>query len=365
MSDGAHAVIADIMTAISNCALYEKSHPSVSLLSERVVDRIGPLFLEDSLSFTILGDTLYLNDAPLPPRSSHIHAFIRRLKRKGIGKVAIRRGVTPGEMQEFIGQIALADAVSDKYPHIAAGVLEVRSDSGTGDTGVAMRENVEKVTEVYHGVSRFKKLDIVGLEDVVMNFLSTMKREANILNLLCPVKTYSEYTYTHNTNVAVLSVFQAEGLGLSGDVLRDIGLAGLLHDIGKMSVPREIIEKETSLDEREWTEVKMHPVRGALQLAQMADCPKLALFAALEHHMRFDGTGYPDTKKRGRKQHLVSQIIAISDFYDALRTERAYRASQAPQAIIGMMLESSGRLFNPLLVGNFIAAMRKSGVVNW
>jgi response regulator RpfG family c-di-GMP phosphodiesterase len=77
--------------------------------------------------------------------------------------------------------------------------------------------------------------------------------------------------------------------------------------------------------------------------------------------MKFDGSGYPDTKRRGRKQHLISQLVTISDFFDALRTERPYRKALDVQTIIGLMKESAGRDFNPLLIDNFLNALKRIG----
>ena len=134
------------------------------------------------------------------------------------------------------------------------------------------------VREVYEGVSPFKKLNIAGLEEIVVNFIVTFRKEVNILKLISPVKSYSEYTYTHATNVAVLTMFQAETLGGIRDILlRDIGIAALLHDVGKLFISKEILEKKGTLDQREWQEIRLHPLYGARYLAKVdgsyASCP--------------------------------------------------------------------------------------------
>ena len=150
---------------------------------------------------------------------------------------------------------------------------------------------------------------------------------------------------------------------MKNEIIHDIGLAGLLHDVGKMFVAKEVMDKESKLSNAEWENMKKHPVYGAMYLATLPDMPKYALIAAYEHHMKFNGKGYPDTKRKGRTQHIISQIIAISDFFDALRTERPYRKSFEIPAIIGMMTESIEKDFNPLLVENFSNALKKAAVV--
>ncbi len=221
-----------------------------------------------------------------------------------------------------------------------------------------------QLESIYDGVSRFKRLDMVGLEDVVVSFISTLRQEANVLKVVSPIKSHNEYTYAHNTNVAVLSIFQAEALGVKHDLLHDIGMAGLLHDIGKMFVSGNVLEKEGKLSEEEWTEMKKHPAYGAMYLATLPDIPKYALIAAYEHHMKFNGQGYPGTKRKGRSQHIISQIIAVADFFDALRTDRPYRKSLDLPVIVGLLNDSSGKDFNPFIVENFIRSLNKANILS-
>ena len=124
-------------------------------------------------------------------------------------------------------------------------------------------EQVEKLKEIYHTVSPFKKLRITDLEAIVARFVATISREISVLKLLSPVKSYSNYTYVHSINVAVLSIFQAESLGLRGKVLHDIGLSAVLHDVGKLFISKEILEKKGKLDEQEFAEITHHPSYGA------------------------------------------------------------------------------------------------------
>ncbi len=191
------------------------------------------------------------------------------------------------------------------------------------DVDALVRENVGKVKSLFHGMNKFRRLEMVSLEDAVIAFIATLKREINVLRVISPVKSYSEYTYVHATNVSVITLFQAEALGMKGENLHDVGIATLMHDVGKMFVPKEVLEKPGKLNDEEWNQMKQHPVAGAKYLSALPDVPKLAMIAAFEHHMKFDGHGYPGMKRTGKKQHIVSQMVAIAAFFfDALRTER-------------------------------------------
>ena len=356
--------IADIMIAISNCTLYRKEHPAVLQLCERAYCRLDALYAEDTFSIALLDDSVHVNGQPFSERSLHVKNFIKRLRRKEIEKIIISRGVTADELVDFIAEIALSGRITGTYPHIVWGIIEVKLGSGAGaDVSSVMGENVEKLKGIFHGVSRFKRLDMVGLEDIVVSFIATLRQEVNILKVISPIKSYSEYTYTHNTNVAVLSIFQAQALEFRNEILHDIGLAGLLHDVGKMFISKEVLEKQGKLTDSEWEEMKKHPTYGAMYLATLPDIPKYALVAAYEHHMKFSGSGYPSTRRKGGRQHIISQIISISDFFDALRTDRPYRKSVDPLSIIGLMTETSGKDFNPYLVENFVRSYKQVAAV--
>ncbi len=293
-------LISNFMTALSNCTLYSKEHPSVYNLSERSVAILDELYKEDRFSMAVLGERLIVNDAPFAEKSIHVNGFMTKFRRKGIEKISIAKGVTPEELRDFISEMALSDKITGTYPHIASGIVEVNLKAEGYDLSSVMEENRGKVKEIFQGMSRFKTLDMVGLENVVISFISTLKQETNILRVISPVKSHSEYTFTHATNVAVLSIFQAESLGLKGEVLHNICLSGLLHDVGKMFISTEVLDKQGKLDEKEWDEMKKHPAYGALHLTKLPDVPKLAVIAAYEHHMKFDGNGLSSDKKKGQ-----------------------------------------------------------------
>jgi putative nucleotidyltransferase with HDIG domain len=214
--------------------------------------------------------------------------------------------------------------------------------------------------EVYNSVSPFKKLHIAGLEEIVMSFILTFRREMSILKLISPVKSYSEYTYTHATNVAVLTMFQAETLGARDDLLRDIGIAALLHDVGKLFISKEVLEKKDTLEEREWQEIRMHPLYGAKYLAKIDGLPRVVPIVAMEHHMGYGSRGYPKPRVSGKKQHICSQMVTISDFFDALRSRRPYREPLEIREVISLMEKDSEGLFNPFLLNNFVGSMCKA-----
>ncbi len=356
------ALVTYFTTAISNCSLYSPEHSIVRNLAEKAVGIIHELMgEEDSMEIMIIEKELVFDKEPLKDKSLHIINFIKKVRRKGLDKIIFKKGVEAQEVAKLIGDISHMSGVVSTYPHISTGIVEIRLGAGTGfseDEIEAFRnEQVNNVKEVFGGVSRYKKLDVAGLEDIVLNFVSAFQKEVNILNIMTPFKSYTEFTYTHAANVAILTLFQAEALGMKGDALHDMGIAALLHDVGKMFVSNEILEKKGKLDKEEWEEMQKHTLYGARYLLGMDDCPQIAVPAALQHHLRFDGKGYPKTSLVKQEQHISSQIVTISDFFDALRCKRPYKKDFEVIEILSMIREGIGTTFNPMLANNFINAL--------
>lgn len=351
--------ITTLTIAISNCSLYSKEHELVEEYAKKVMSAIEML-IKERIEIMMIEDDLIINKIPVRDAGLHGIKFVRRLKRKGISRVDLLKGVTLSEIKQFIIDMSETEREPSKYPHIKTGTIDIHLDEqrskdfDIGELSHFTSEQIHMVKEIYYSISPFKKLKVAGLEEIVSNFILTFQREVNVLKLLSPVRSYSEYTYTHATNVAVLSMFQAESLGFKGKLLHDIGISGLLHDVGKLFISKDVLDKKGSLDEDEFAEMKRHPLYGAVYLARIDGLPRLAPVIAFEHHLKYDGTGYPKLNIISeRKQHICSQIVAISDFFDALRSSRPYRRSLDVKEILALMKKDAGKDFNPFLRDNF------------
>ena len=357
--------ISIFQSTISNCSLYSKEHISVDEMTQKSLSLLNELFTErESLKIMIVEDDLIVNNNPLRDIGIHGLNLIKRFKRKGISRVDFLKGITFSELKRFIIDISETDKEVKQYPNIKTGIIDVRLGGLKVDADFDIEslphftsEQIETVKEVYHNISLFRKLNTAGLEEIVVSFIVTFRKAANILTLISPVRTYSEYTYTHATNVTVLSMFQAESLGAKDELLRDIGIAALLHDVGKLFVSKDILEKKGALDEIEWAEIRRHTLYGARYLAKIDGITRLAPIVALEHHLRYDGQGYPKLNASEKKQHICSQIVEISDLFDALRSRRPYKRSWEIKEILTLMKTNAGKEFNPFLVDNFSRIM--------
>lgn len=354
--------ISVFQTTISTCSLYSKNHISLDDMTQKAFSILNELLTEqDSLKIMIVENDLIVDNNPLRDTGIHTANLIKRFKRKGISRVDFLKGVTFSEIKQFIVDLSETDKGLKTYPNIKTGVIDVRlgglmvdADFDINDLPRFTSEQVESVKEVYHDISYFRRLNTAGLEEIVVNFIVTFRKAANILQLISPVRSYSEYTYTHATNVAVLSMFQAESLGVTDELLRDIGIAALLHDVGKLFISNEILEKNGPLDKDEWDEIRRHTLYGARYLTRTDGLTRLAPIVALEHHLRYDGQGYPKLNVTSKRQHICSQIVAISDFFDAMRSRRPYRRELETKEILSLMKTNADTEFNPFLLDNFL-----------
>jgi HD-GYP domain-containing protein (c-di-GMP phosphodiesterase class II) len=146
---------------------------------------------------------------------------------------------------------------------------------------------------------------------------------------------------------------QAEALGFPGHHLYQIGIAAALHDVGKLFIAPDIINKPGKLTPTERKVIETHTVKGANYILGLNQIPKLAVLCALEHHMKYSGGGYP-VMGNNWQPNVASQMIAIADVFDAMRSRRSYSEPKPMETIVKVLQEESGTTFNPQLVGNFL-----------
>ena len=205
---------------------------------------------------------------------------------------------------------------------------------------------------VWNSASTERHVDATVAKTMVDGLAQAVSQNRTALLALTTLKNYDNYTFTHMVNVSILTMGQARGLGIDGPLLREFGLAGLMHDIGKVRTPLEILNKTSKLTDDEFTIMKRHPVDGAEILRATPDMPALAPVVAFEHHRRLDGTGYPDIMRDSL--NLATMLCSIADVYDAMRSQRPYQQAFPSDRILVVLKQSDGRQFDQHLVRRFV-----------
>ena len=360
--------------AISNVFLYSFDHPQVSNLCAKGILSLKEAMGNDpEISFMVIDGEL-IHDGILLKKSMYFARLAQLLANRGIGSVRITRDVGTAEMEGFILNLAKKGSKHDPIyssPNIHLGKMEVRR-AWPGDTELAAADTpkgpgspemsgdeIAKLMEIYEEVQKHKKLKVVGIHEIVNGIVDILNQGITPFLGLAPLRSTDEYTFAHSIDVCSLNIAQAMGLGIEGQPLYDIGIAAMLHDIGKLFIPVEIINKPGSLDKKEWSLMKEHPIRGAEYLLGSPGIPKLAVITAFEHHMKFNYAGYPEAPK-GWKQNLCSQITTISDHFDAMRTRRSYRSALETEQVISFMGDKLGIELHPGLTKNFLQILKQN-----
>lgn len=367
-----------LTAAVTNMGLYPPTHPQVAPVIDRAHDSLSGL-LEEAPQVTVLliEDDLISNNRKLVFPGSTGKSLVKFLKKKGVARITFITGLPRSHLERLIQSLASPDMKTLKSTScIKLGRIEVAKASGDegdrqADIGqettlddqirdfVAFREHgLSQMGELYNRIKAGERMDVKIVQGIVTEFVRRFRREMNPLSLLASIKRHDEYTFVHVTNVALLAMCQAEGLGFSGTNLHDIGVAALLHDVGKLIISEAIVAKPAALTHDERAVMEQHTSLGAQYLINQKNIPSLALVAALEHHIKFDGTGYPSIPSRWRP-HIVSQMITVADVFDAMRSRRPYRDAIPLNDIVGTMRSLSGTVFNPMLLDFFLQQIER------
>jgi len=209
------------------------------------------------------------------------------------------------------------------------------------------------IQQIFSDVRQGKKFNAAAAKSLVEEKVQSIKRNPNAMMWLTHLNDKDRYTYLHSINVSVLAVMFGRYLGLKEDMLNELALAALLHDIGKIAIPTEILNKPSSLTEKEYRLMKEHTTIGLNILTKCKEIPAMARDIAYKHHERDNGEGYP-RKRKGKDLNILEKIIAIIDWYDAVTSDRVYRRGTTSLKALRSLYNMAGEDFDDQLVKRFI-----------
>jgi putative nucleotidyltransferase with HDIG domain len=354
--------------------LYAPSHPLVQRAFDSLNEALQQLLTEQpTIAIGIIGQEIIVGDVPLPKAAESMGEMIRRLKSLGIERIAFDRGVTPDQVQTLALTIAHPErrpgqaapgaepadplSVLSGLSHIRVGRIQTEEKKETSAADIAtIRRLYSDATNVAGSVWEMAKTegtpDPKAARALVDGLAQAVSANRTALIALTALKNYDNYTFTHMVNVSILTMSQARALGIDGTTLRELGLAALMHDIGKVRTPTEILNKPEKLTDSEFTVMRMHVVDGAEILRRTPEMPSVAPIIAFEHHLRLDGTGYPFGVKRNGL-NVGTMLCSIADVYDAMRSQRAYQQAFPSDRILEVMKRNDGHQFDQHLVRRF------------
>jgi len=345
--------------------LYATDHPLIGRNVEGLLAVLKPLHtLQASIALGIVGSHFVVSDTPMSKASLGMSELIKRLRDNKIERISFERGIAAEETAAFIhavaalGKNAAADAAWS-FPHIRVGriVTEDRPSDGISGDIAAIRQLYSKAVTAaeatWESAATEGQPDLPGALQAVEGLADAVTQNRTALVALTAMRNYDNYTFTHMVNVSILTMGQARALGIEGRLLREFGLSALMHDIGKVRTPKEVLNKPDKLTEAEFEIMRRHTVDGAEILRRTPEMPILAPVVAFEHHLRMDGTGYPFGAKRAQL-NLGTMMCGIADVYDAMRSQRSYQQAFPTDRILAVLKRNDGTQFDQNLVRRFV-----------
>jgi HD-GYP domain-containing protein (c-di-GMP phosphodiesterase class II) len=355
----AERLIVQLSAAIHTRALYSEQHPRVTQAAQSVLGALTAACSAGHVSdvtFLVVGDDLAVDQRPMRKGSLYQQSFVDMLRRRGVERLTLARGLTTGECAQFLTAMAGGGAPVTT-DHIVVGRVEIDSEEEAKDAQSKPEPitpvQVEGMRDAFVRFKKERRASIHKMEEMVWSLMESLARSTREALPLAPLKNHDEYTFIHSVNVSLLVLAQGRSLGIQGPMLHAMGVAALLHDVGKLAIPLEVLNKPGKLEGPEWQIMTTHAELGAWQLSGVEDAAPLSILVAFEHHLRFDGGPSYPTLKTPRRPNLASQLTSIADTFDAVSTIRPYKKAFARPACLAILRERAGTFHDPFLVGNF------------
>ena len=363
--------------------LFPPGHPSIdAMLGEAYRCLAEFLQKKEYIGLKLITDRIcYLNFEMdlIETSSGPMHLFRETLKKLSVGELEIQSGVSKDELLA-LAELFVVASENDRSADISSiwsrirkirishgdAVMPVRTLERDAAEESTIQRRLAKRKKVTHGEGTMYRIVEGVLQNLekltssegrqaskkILELIEDESQNGSAILLLNSLRSYDDYTFSHSVNVAVIAAAIARQSNYSESEIDEITLAGLMHDIGKVYVPRIIIHKTGKLTPREWQYMKMHPLNGE-RILREEGVGTMAQMVAYEHHMRYDFCGYPKAKK-GYTMLEASQIVRIADSYDALTTRRPYREQISPYEAIKLMVSLRGKEFHPHFLDVFL-----------
>jgi HD-GYP domain-containing protein (c-di-GMP phosphodiesterase class II) len=370
-------LIAQIAGALTTSGLYPPAHPAVAsvltLLQESVVSACDER-RQEALTLIRLDDEIVVDGRPLRSGALYHQPFIRALGRSDVARLTLARGIDLDECRALVEALA-SGRRPESSRHVVVGQVEITQpasapaglagpprpgltddpravESPDGDDDALARQ-VDQARELFMRIRHEGVTQLDPVEELVWGLADAVARSTQTVLPTVPLKAHDEYTFVHSVNVALLVLAQARGFGFDGPLLHAIGVAALLHDVGKLRIPLEVLNKAGKLSGDEWATMASHAEQGAWELGALASSAPLSILVAYEHHLRYDGQPNYPAVRVARTPTLASQLTAIADVYDAICTVRPYRRALSQAAALDVLRSRAGTFHDPYLVGQF------------
>ena len=369
MSASFEDLIRRLGATVRAAELYAPTHPLVQRNALGLQGSLEPLLeVSPVVIVGFLEDDLVVNDTRMARGSANMAGLLRDMRDRRVEKITFGRGLETTDIR------ALMDELADRTARTAVGerltargirriVVSKVAAEDTDDQEVGLVAAQQKYSQAVTSAEAIWAATKAGdqpnpaeARGIIDSLSRLVYQDRTSLLALTTLKRHDNYTFTHMVNVAALSMAMARSLDLEGPMLREFGFAALMHDIGKVYTPLEILDKPDKLTDEEYKIIKRHVVDGAHVLRRTPETPALAPVVAFEHHLKQDLSGYPENVG-ARTLNLCTMVVSVCDVFDALRSNRAYRDGLATDRIKHIMGQQDSAAFNKTLLRRFVNLM--------
>ena len=352
------ALITQIAAAANMRTLYPAQHPRVHGALQGLIATLRRVVEErstDAVTFLVVGDDLVVEHEVRRRSSLHQRQLVQLLRRGGVERLTLADGLDLDEADRFVSSIA-SGTTPESSPHVVLGhvYVGIESESSKDEKRELTADQIDIAREAFVRFRSQRRVNMADMEQLVWSLIDSLSASTRGMLPLAQLKDHDEYTFIHSVNVSLLVLAQARSFGIKGTLLHTIGMAGLLHDIGKLMVPLEILNTPGKLEGEAWAIMQSHAERGAWYLSEMEGSTPLSILVAYEHHLRYDGKPNYPLLRVPRMPNLASRMTAIADAYDAMSTLRPYQKPKLRESALEIIKRNSETIYDPLLVANFV-----------
>ncbi len=351
-----------IAVAATTSGLHGAAHPRASAAVGRLLAQLEALLAgEPELALVLRGGALLAQGRPFTRVSRHGFSLVRRFRRRAIGHATFLAGIAEDEVRAFVADLARTDdAPVRAHPHLQVGRIDLSEPEPGGaddEPGserprrlATARDRVTVVQECLADFAKGGKLAVGDLSRVVQDLWGRLSEGSDPLALFAPWEGEARWPAVQAHNVAALAMALARLAGVPPASCRDLGVAALVHNVGKALLPPDLTAREIDLSGDQLEFLFDHPRIGLDALLQVGELPPLALVVTFEHHLNYNGTGYPRLA-RPRRPHAAARVVAVADAFVTLFTARGGRGLLTREGTVAWLDGHSGSTLDPAWVG--------------
>jgi len=373
-------LVTQLNVLIKTSRIYERTNTALDKPVDTMLTLIKTMAQDQPVTLRLQNDFLFLGNSHLKVNAQQLavaSSIIDTLNAWKIGGMTFELTVTSKDLREFAALFVSLDpdnkTIEDLRKEIntrgIAGInlkdqrhLQIREGLGPKVQRKMNAKNgyanvVGAVGTLTQSASEGGKVSFKQAKRAIQNIIDRMRDDETSVLGLTTLRCHDQYTHNHSVNVSLLSMALANRVGYPKVELADLGLAALFHDMGKSTIPMEVLNKPGEFTDDDWVAMRNHPTEGVLSLSRMRgimNLPGRMAAASFEHHMNLDFSGYPKLTVPWTLS-LTGRILTIADCYDAMTSSRVYRREpMSPSKVLNMMLSKSGKAFDAVLLKLFV-----------